>query len=149
VRLPDSLFAIINPIVRFLLRSPFHRFWSGSLLLITFTGRNSGREFTTPVRYVRVGDAILCFTSAENQWWRNLRDGKEVILRLQGKDRRYRATLIHNDPPAVRKWLGYYLEKFPQDAAYHDIRINRDGTLVAEDLERASSQAVVVEATPI
>ena len=68
MRLPEPLFAIINPVVKTLLRSPIHGFWSKSLMLITFSGSRSGRRFTTPVRYVRVGDAVRCFTSAENMW---------------------------------------------------------------------------------
>ncbi len=118
-------------------------------MLITFKGRNSQRKFTTPVRYVRVGDTVRCFTSSENQWWRNMRDGAEVVLRIQGEDKRYRATAIENDPTQVRNGLEYYLGIFPQDAAYHDIRLNRDRSLVAEDLDRASRNAVVVEATPV
>lgn len=149
MKLPEPLFAIINPIVRFLLRSSIHGFWSGSLLLITFTGLKSGRHFTTPVRYVCVGETVKCFTSKENLWWRNLRGGADVVLRLKGQDRRYHATAIENDPDRVREALVYYLGIFPQDAAYHDIRLNRDKSLVSEDLERASGNAIVVEATPI
>jgi hypothetical protein len=49
----------------------------------------------------------------------------------------------------VKKQLLSYLSLFPQDAAYHDIRLNRDQSLVAEDLEAASRNAIVVEAHPI
>jgi len=149
MKLPEPLFVIINPIMRLVLRSPMHGFLSGSVMLITFTGRNSGRVFTTPVRYARVGDKIRCYTSAENQWWRNMRGGADVVLRIAGEDRRYRATAILGDPPVVKEALRHYLELFPQDAAYHDIRLNKDKSLVAEDLERAATKAVVVEATPI
>lgn len=102
-----------------------------------------------PVRYIRVGDTVRCFTSSENQWWRNMRGGAEVLLRIEGEEKRYRATAIENDPAQVREWLQYYLGKFPQDAAYHDIRLNKDKSLVAEDLDAASKHAIVVEAKPI
>lgn len=149
MRLPEPLFVIINPIMRLVLRSPMHGILSGSVMLITFKGRNSGRVFTTPVRYVRVGDKVRCYTSAENQWWRNMRGGAHVVLRIDGEDRRYAATAIVDDPPAVKEALRHYLELFPQDAAYHDIRLNKDKSLVTEDLDRAAKNAVVVEATPI
>lgn len=149
MKLPEPLFVIVNPIVRWLLRSPIHHFWSASLMLMTFRGRNSQREFTTPVRYIRVGDTVRCFTSSENQWWRNMRGGAEVLLRIEGEEKRYRATAIENDPAQVREWLQYYLGKFPQDAAYHDIRLNKDKSLVAEDLDAASKNAIMVEAKPI
>jgi hypothetical protein len=118
-------------------------------MLITFAGRKSKRRFTTPVRYVRDGDIVRCFTSAQNQWWRNLRGGADVVLRIEGQDAPYHATAVDNDPVEVEKWLRYYLARFPQDAAYHDIRLNSDKSLVLEDLEKASWSAVVVEARPI
>ena len=149
MELPKPLFAIINPIVGFLLRSPIHGFWSDSLMLITFRGRKSQREFSTPVRYVRDEAMVRCFTSAENRWWRNMRGGAEVTLRINGKDGRYIATAIEDDSSEIKEQLLHYLEKFPQDAAYHKIRLNPDKTLVKEDLEEAAQHAIIVEARPI
>ena len=117
-------------------------------MLITFTGRKSQRLFTTPVRYVCAGDTVRCFTSAETLWWRNLRGGADVILRLKGQDKRYHATVIENDPDHTREALIHYLGLFPQDAAYHDIRLNKDKSLVSDDLEHASKNSIVVEASP-
>jgi hypothetical protein len=147
MRIPEPLFLIINPMMRILLRSPLHFVQSKSLMLITFTGRKSGRRFTTPVRYVQVGDTVRCFTSPENLWWRNLRGGAAVSLRLEGKELPYWAT-IQADPAAVREALIHYLSLYPQDAAYHEIRLNRDRSLVASDLDRVSQHAIVVEARP-
>jgi hypothetical protein len=143
------LFAIINPIVRFLLRSPIHRFWSGSLMLITFTGRKSGKSFTTPVRYVCVGDAVRCFSSSQGLWWRNLVGGAEVVLRLRGCDQTHLASVLRDDPEQIREALSHYLALFPQDAAYHDIRLNKDKSPLASDLEHAMRNSVVVEARPV
>lgn len=149
MRLPEPLFVVINPVMRLLLCSPLHVLLSRSLMLITFTGRNSGRKFTTPVRYVRIGTTVRCFTSAENQWWRNLRGGADVALRIEGRERPYRATVIDDDPVVIKAALSDYLALFPQDAAYHDIRLRKDKQPVADDLEQASHKAIVVEATPI
>ena len=146
MKLAEPLFVIVNPIMRFVLRSPLHGLCSGSLMLITFSGRKSGKRFTTPVRYVQTDQTIRCFTSPESQWWRNLRGGADVVLRLRGRDYHYGAAVIENNPEEVKKWLRYYLGRFPQDASYHDIKLNTDKTLVAEDLEQASHQAIVVEA---
>jgi len=148
VKLPEPLFAIINPVMRMFLRSPVHGIWSDSLMLITFTGRKSGRQFTTPVRYIKTGETIRCFTAAENQWWRNLRLPVEVRLRIQGKTKRYRAVAIYDDFAEIRKWLVFYLNKFPQDASYHNIRLNKDKSLVEADLDKAIHEAIVVEANP-
>ena len=149
MKLPDAVFSIINPVVRVLLRSPVHGLISSSLMLVSYTGRKTQKRFTTPVRYVTAGDRVRCFTSAETLWWRSLRGGADVVLRLQGQDRPFHATVIENDPDRVKKALENYLKLFPQDAAYQDIRLHKDKTPVAEDLERASRSAIVVEATPV
>jgi hypothetical protein len=146
MKLPEPLFVIINPIMRTLLRSPIHGLLSRSLMLITFTGRKSGRQFTTPVRYVVQDGVVRCFTSKQNLWWRNLRGGANVTLRISGRDQACRAIAIEDDPATIKSHLSQYLAVFPQDAAYHDIRLGPGKKLVEEDLERASSEAVVVEA---
>ncbi len=148
MKLPEPLFAIINPVMRFLLRSPLHGLLSDSLMLITFTGRKSGKQFTTPVRYMQTGDTIRCFTAAENQWWRNLRSGARVSLLIKGQLGDYEAQAIFDDPANIKKQLVSYLELFPQDAAYHDIRLNKDKSLDEQDLEQAARHAIVVEAIP-
>jgi hypothetical protein len=149
MKVPEVFFAVINPTMRVFLRSPLHALWSRSLMLITFTGRKSGRRYTTPVRYIRIGTTVRCYTSSENQWWRNLRGGADVVLRIEGVDKRYHAIAIVDDPDTIKAALRDYLGLFPQDAAYHDIQLRKDKSLVPEDLERASHNAVVVEAKPI
>ena len=149
MKLPEPLFAIINPVMRFLLRSPVHGLFSGSLMLITFTGRKSGKQFTTPVRYIKTGDTVRCFTAAENQWWRNLRDGARVSLLLKRQSGQYHAQAIFDNPAVIREQLVAYLKLFPQDAAYHEIRLNKDKSLNEQDLEKAAANAVVVEAVPV
>lgn len=146
MKIPELLFAFLNPCIRFVLRSPLHPVLSRSLMLITFTGRKSKKVFTTPVRYVCVDDAIRCLTSQDTLWWRNLRGGAAVTLRVKGKDIRCLATVIENDPQKVSDALVHFLSLFPQDAAYQDIRLNRDKSLVVADLERASNRAIVVVA---
>jgi hypothetical protein len=146
MKVPEIFFKIINPIMKFLLRSPFHGALSKSIMLITFTGRNSGRKFTTPVRYMQTDGTVRCFTAVENQWWRNLRGGAAVTLRVNGQDGSYSARAIHDDPVQIRKWLLFYLGLFPQDAAYHEIRVNKDKTLNEADLDRAVKKAILVEA---
>jgi len=148
MKMPEQLFVFINPMMRLFLQSPFHSLLSNSLMLITFTGRKSGLQFTTPVRYIRTDETIRCFTAAENQWWRNLRSPAEVQLHIRGETKRYTAKAIVDDPAEARKWLVFYLGLFPQDAAYHDIRLNNDKSLREEDLERAITKAIVVEANP-
>lgn len=60
----------VNSTVKFILRSPVHGMISKAFLLITFTGRKSGKTYTTPVSYSRRGDELSIFTHA--RWWKNL-----------------------------------------------------------------------------
>lgn len=150
MKVPEAFFVIINPVMRALLRSRLHTlFGSDSLMLITFTGRNSGRRFTIPVRYLRIDGGIRCFTEMRAQWWRNLRGGAEVSLLITGREARFLATPLLGDISAIRAALKHYLALFPADAAYQNICLNRDGTLVTDDLERACHTAVVVECRPL
>ncbi len=76
-----------NPLVIALLKSPFHWLLSYGLMAITFTGRNSGKQFTTPVGYHRFDDAIIVMVSAayRRQWWRNYRELGVIDICLKGQ----------------------------------------------------------------
>lgn len=146
MKVPEPLFKFINPMMALLLRSPLHFVASGSLLLITFVGRRTGRSRTTPLRYVREGETVRCFSSRHTRWWRNLVGGAEVRLTIRGTKGRYRADVILDDPQRIEALLKAYLAEYPQDAAYHEVKLNKDGTPNAADLARAAAVAVVMEA---
>lgn len=55
-------------------------------MLITFTGRKSGKTYTTPVQYKRRGDTIYVISNRQYIWWKNLQGGAEVTMRIQGGD---------------------------------------------------------------
>lgn len=76
---------IYNPIVRWLLQSPFHADLSKDVLLIAFTGKKSGKEYITPVQYARSGSVVWIVVGwPENKrWWRNLVGGAAVRLCLE------------------------------------------------------------------
>jgi len=94
----------VNPVVTAILRSPFHRILSGSLLILTFTGRRTGRAYTFPVGYARVGETIVLFT--DRAWRRNLagQEGAPVTLCIQGHQRTGTAMLVE-DPGATASML--------------------------------------------
>lgn len=145
MKIPEKLFLFINPIIKFLLRSPMHGLFSDSLMLITFKGRISGRKFTTPVRYIRYENLILCFSSSENRWWRNLQGGAEVKLNIKREERMYLAEAT-TEREETQKWLLYYLDLFPGDAAYHNVRLEKNNGLNQQDLEIALQHAVLIKA---
>jgi F420H(2)-dependent quinone reductase len=84
-----------NRVVSWLLRSPLHRPFSRRLALITVTGARSGRTYTIPVGYRREGAnvTIPVLWPDRKRWWRNLREGAPVTLRLAGESYRGRAIV--------------------------------------------------------
>jgi deazaflavin-dependent oxidoreductase (nitroreductase family) len=79
---------LYNPLVSGLLRSPLHGLMSSSTLLISYTGRRSGRPYTTTVNYVWDGDTLLAVSPRGHVWWRNLRGEAPVGVRVAGRDLR-------------------------------------------------------------
>src|SRR5712691_523168 len=75
------LMAAANVAVQLLLRSPLHFWLSDTMLLLTYTGRKSGRRDTNPVSYSREGDVVTVFTY--RSWWRNLRGGAPVRVEIK------------------------------------------------------------------
>ena len=58
-RVLQSVVRYFNPFMRLVLGSRAHRMMSGRLLLLSFTGRRTGRSYTTPVSFVREGTNLL------------------------------------------------------------------------------------------
>jgi hypothetical protein len=75
----------LNPVVRWLLRSPLHGLVSRGLILVTLSDRASGRRYALPVQYARRGDAVYVLSQPARRWWRNLIGGARVELRLRGE----------------------------------------------------------------
>ena len=101
------LFKVINPVMKALLRSPLHGVVSGSLLLVTFTGRKSGREYTTPVGYEAVDGRLYVTSQTDRVWWKNLRGGAEVSVRLRGEVREGHAEVVEDNGEVADYVLGF------------------------------------------
>jgi deazaflavin-dependent oxidoreductase (nitroreductase family) len=56
------------------------------MMLVTVTGRKSGRGHTTPVNYVREGNQLTVVSRRDRTWWRNVAGGAPVTVRLSGKE---------------------------------------------------------------
>ena len=143
---------LINPIVRLILRSPFHRLFSGSIVLITYQGRKSGRTYTLPVQYVQADKLIYILPGASEQktWWRNLRGGAPVRIRLCGQDLSAQAEVLAGEANGdeIRDMLDSYLRRFPPSARIHHVRRTPDGSFEAADLQAAARQMIVVRVAP-
>jgi deazaflavin-dependent oxidoreductase (nitroreductase family) len=133
----------VNQTLKLLLRSPAHGMISKSILLITFTGRKSGKSYTTPVSYSIHGDQVYIFTHAT--WWKNLLGGAPVTLRIQGQELPGLAEPVAADKEAVAAGLAAHLRKVPSDARYYDVTFDDDGNPRAEEVEKAVQTVVMIQ----
>lgn len=89
-----------NPLVTWLLRSPLRALMDGNTLLLTYTGRKSGRSFTLPISYGQAGARLRLITRQSKPWWKNLRSGAPVTLWLRGEQRTGQAWVAPLDRAA-------------------------------------------------
>jgi hypothetical protein len=110
------LLRLANPVVRLVLRSRAHRLLSGSLALLEYRGRRTGRLHVIPVLYAtRAGEVVvLAALPAYKQWWRTFRSGAPATLVIRGEPRQVTGLLLEG--AKRREVLRAYLGRFPRAA---------------------------------
>ena len=131
-----------NDFMSWVLRSPLHGMLSNGMLLITVTGRKTGKQYTTPVEYFREDGDLWVMTSRNRTWWRNLRDGAEVSLLLKRKSMTARAEL-DLDERVVEARMYEYIKYMPRAAKPLGIHIE-NGNANAEDIVRIAKDRLFV-----
>jgi F420H(2)-dependent quinone reductase len=129
------LMRVVNVPMRRLLRLPFRTPLSRQLMLLTFTGRKSGRTYRQPVSYVPDGDTLL--TPAGGRWKLNLHEGEAIRVRLRGRDVLARPEFIR-DVDEVERLLHTITAANPRAASSipwigRDRQIDRDQLQAAVD----------------
>ena len=132
-----------NPMMTWLLRSPFHGMISKGVILVSVTGRKSGKMISTPTNYLRDGDTLWVISWRERTWWRNLRGGANVRVLLAGKGVEGRGQVLEEEKAVAQSLFDYY-QKAPQYAKYVQIGLDAVGLLVSADCERAAQKMVMV-----
>jgi deazaflavin-dependent oxidoreductase (nitroreductase family) len=131
-----------NDFMAWVLRSPFHGILSGGMMLVTVTGRKSGRKYTTPVEYYREGDCLWVVTNRNRTWWRNVRSGAETNLLLKRKSvTAFAETELEEN--AVESRMYDYLQHIPRAAKPLGIRI-KNGKANSEDIKRIAKDRLFV-----
>ncbi len=135
----------VNPFIRVLLRSPLHPLVSSSLILLTYTGRRSGQPHSLPVMYARDGERLIVIAGQpqRKRWWRNLRGGAQVEVRLRGHDRHGQGRLVL-EQPEIEAGLSLYLARFPRAAKSFQIPSGADGRPSPQALSAAARTTVMI-----
>ena len=134
-----------NDFVKFFLRSPLHVFM-GNTMLITITGCQTGRRYSTPVGFYRKGRCLWVITRRDRTWWRNVRNGARVSLLLKGKTiQAFAETEL--DQKAVEVNLLDYIRHVPMAARSLGIRIENK-VPNKDDIARVAKDRLFVKITP-
>jgi deazaflavin-dependent oxidoreductase (nitroreductase family) len=132
-----------NDFMAWVLRSPFHGMLSGGMLLVTVTGRKTGKAYTLPVEYVQEGDSLWVMSKRNRRWWRNLEGEATVGLVLRRKSLQGVGRL-HTDPSVVQSRLAAYLLHMPMSAKALGVRMENK-IPNPEDLARVASDLVFIQ----
>jgi deazaflavin-dependent oxidoreductase (nitroreductase family) len=127
--------ALVNRIIRGLLRTPLASRLVGSRLLTVYVvGRKSGRRYAVPVAYTRHEGDLLIGTPFG--WGRNLRTGQAVAIRLKGRRRLADVRVLAAEPDVADAYAVMARDNH-NFAKFNRIGFDADGNPVPADLHLA------------
>jgi hypothetical protein len=91
---PEAIMRVMNPVLRKLLPTPLAGAARKQFMVISFTGRKSGRQFTIPVS-AHLVDGVL-YALAGAPWRVNFRGGAPAQVLYAGKPAAMRGELIED-----------------------------------------------------
>lgn len=107
-----------NTMAMAVLRSPLHRMMSSSLLVLTYNGRRSGKQYDLPLQYIDLDGTLMIWAgnATDKTWWRNFETPVTAAVRLRGRDVDAKASLV-DDPWQRTAALRAYMERYPYTTA--------------------------------
>jgi hypothetical protein len=115
-------------------------------MLITVTGCKTGRKYSTPVGFYHEGDILWVISSRDRTWWRNVKNGADVTLLLNGKTVSAFAN-AELDEKNVETHLLTYIQQMPMLARSLGIRMeNRIPN--AEDIAHVAKERLFIKVKP-
>src|SRR5690242_3303055 len=91
---PSALLRIVNPMLRSLLRTPLAGSARKQLMVLSFTGRKTGRAYSLPVSAHVIDNDLYALTGAP--WKQNFRGGATAEVVYDGKATAMRGELIRD-----------------------------------------------------
>ena len=138
------LFRFINPIVRLILKSPFHFLISHQILLFRVVGRRSKRIFEIPASFAHINDSLVCVTLRENLWWKNFKDIETQEIYFKGKKINKNISINFTDNAFVRDKLKELIEHNPIDAFFAGVKLDKNKVPNSADLDKAAELHTVI-----
>jgi hypothetical protein len=146
-RVPSvRLLRAINPIVSAILKSPFHGLLSDSVMLLTFSGRKTGKRYSVPVGYIPDGDRFTVISV--HRWWPNLRGGKPLTVRLRGREYSAHSEVMEDSTSVVQE-VDRLVDRFGLGGASRRIGVALDITPppTREEIAEAMRGRVMIRLT--
>lgn len=127
--------------MRSILRSPLHGMVSKKMLIVTVTGRKSGRVYANPVGYVENDGDLLIGTAAK--WRRNLVPGEPVSITWRGRAGSADWEVI-TDAEEISEPYRVIIAGNPSHRKRSGVTLDPDGSVNPEQLRRAPDRGTAV-----
>jgi hypothetical protein len=141
----ENLFMQIgNALTAAVLHSPLHWIISKNSLLLAIAGSKSGHKFTLPVNYFRDGDVLYITSLRTRTWWRNLRGGAPVKVRLAGRNMYVRGNLVEDGTDVLENFK-HFFQHNPEVARYFGVRLESNDQPNTQDISNLAAERVLVK----
>jgi hypothetical protein len=91
---PDAVLRVVNPVLKGLLNTPLMGPARRQFMIVSFTGRKTGRHLSVVVSAHQIDDALYSLTGANAKWRYNFRDGAQAQVLFNGKTASMHGELI-------------------------------------------------------
>lgn len=132
----------VNSVIALLLRSPLHGMMSKSIMLLTFTGRKSGKQFTIPIGYTQRGDTVTVFT--DHSWWKNLLTKPTVTLNIKGRKFQGMAEVEHDNTELIAQEMRSFVKIHTGAARAYGVKIDANGEPEPATVEDAALRFTLI-----
>lgn len=140
-RIPPPIWRLVNRFMRAVLGLPSPTPLGKRLMLVSLTGRRTGRHWRQPVSYVRHRGVLL--TPGGGAWKLNLSPGEPVRLHLDGKDQMASPELV-TDPDSAADLLAVMIAANPAVTRFSGIGLDADGRPDRKRLDQALQHGFAV-----
>jgi deazaflavin-dependent oxidoreductase (nitroreductase family) len=130
----ERVMGSIMGLPKFVMLLPFQTPMSRRLILLSYTGRKSGKPYTIPVSFVKQDESLLI--PGGGAWKKNLENGLAVRVRLYGKDRMAKPEVI-KDPDEVEQLVHFMMTANPAVSRFIGVPKQPDGHPNRQELEKA------------
>jgi hypothetical protein len=140
---PEKLLRAVNPLMRSLLRTPLAGPMRKQMMVVSFTGRKSGRRYSFPLSAHQIDGDLYAITAA--RWKHNFRDGADAEVLHNGKTTAMRGELI-SDPAVVADLCRRAAESYGAKRAQlmMGLKFRDDRVPTVEEFREAASRDRIV-----